>query len=134
MLESIGRLDRAYDIYSDALTHLQDVGSKQPLSIEEHMRAVTLSCKLAEMANVMGRDDIEEEKWLVRAVEVILKNIMPARANNDKENDDAAVQQRKLPSHSDYGYLALPEWVSATDLAAPFEALGTLYVRNGRDE
>jgi hypothetical protein len=126
MLESTGCLDRAYDVYSDALSHLQDVGSKQPLSIEEHMRAVTLSCKLAEMANAVGRDDIEEEKWLVWAVEVILKNIIPARAN------DAVVQQRKLPPGDES--LVLPEWVSATDLAAPFEALGTLYVRNGRDE
>src|SRR6266576_5806578 len=130
MLESTGCLDRAYNVYSDALSHLQDVGSKQPLSIEEHMRAVTLSCKLAEMANAAGRDDIEEEKWLVWAVEVILKNIMPARANHDEENG-AAVQQGTLPS--DYESLALPEWVSATDLAVPFEALATLYVRNGRD-
>jgi len=131
MLESIGCLDRAYDVYSDALSHLQDVGSKQPLSIEEHMRAVTLSCKLAEMANAAGLGDIEEEKWLVWAIEVILKNIMPAKADHD-EGNDVAVEQRKSPA--DYESLALPQWVSATDLAAPFEALGTLYVRNGRDE
>lgn len=130
MLESTGHLNRAYDVYSDALSHLQDAGSKQPLSIEEQMRGVTLACKIAEMANAMGRVDIEE-KSLVWAVEVILKNIMPAMAHNDEEYETAA-QQRK--QSSDQTSLHLPNWASATDLAAPFEALGSLYVRNGKDE
>ena len=30
--------------------------------------------------------------------------------------------------------LALPEWATKTDLAAPFEALGTFYAQNGRLE
>lgn len=128
MLESTDRLDRAYDVYSDALSHLQDAGSKQPLSIEEQMRGVTLACKLAEMANAMGRGDIEEEKSLVWAVEVILENIMPAKAHNGEGYETAAQQS------SDHTSLDLPNWASATDLAAPFEALGSLYVRNGKDE
>ncbi|KAF8740058.1 hypothetical protein AX14_008965 [Amanita brunnescens Koide BX004] len=125
MLESTGHPDKAYDIYSDALSHLQDAGSKQPLSIEEQMRGVTLSCKLAEMTNAMGRGDVEEEARLVWAVEVILKNIMPAMVPG-KEHDVASQQ--------DHASLDLPSWVSATDLATPFEALGSLYVRNGNDE
>lgn len=131
MLESTDRLDRAYDVYSDALSHLQDAGSKEPLSIEEQMRGVTLACKLAEMANAMGRGDIEEEKSLVWAVEVILKNIMPAKVHNDGEYENAT-QQRK--QSSDDTSLDLPNWASGTDLAAPFEALGSLYVRKGKDE
>jgi len=30
--------------------------------------------------------------------------------------------------------LALPEWATKTDLAAPFDALGTFYAQNGRLE
>ncbi|KAF8633509.1 hypothetical protein AX15_001416 [Amanita polypyramis BW_CC] len=131
MLESIGRLDQAYDVYSDALSHLQEAGSKTPLSIDEQMRGVTLSCKLAEMANILARGSTEEEKWLVWAVEVILKNVMvsdPARIRRGEEGDAGPQVKPSEESES----LGLPDWVSGTDLAAPFEALGTLYARAGR--
>jgi hypothetical protein len=133
LLESTGRSDQAYDVYADALSHIQEAGSNTPLSVEEQLRGVTLACKLAEMTSTLGRGDDEEEKWLSWAVQVILKNIMvmdPAKTERgDSEEPSYAGQILGVNF-----ILGLPEWVSATDLAAPFEALGTLYARTGRSE
>ncbi|KAK2461282.1 hypothetical protein APHAL10511_006809 [Amanita phalloides] len=123
MLESSGRWDQAYGVYSDTLSHLREAENKVPLSIEEQLRGVALSCKLAEMANATGRGDAEEEKWLVGAVEVILRHLAVS---------NSTIIDGKPPS--DKKSLDLPQWTSAVDLAAPFEALGTLYIRSGRDD
>ncbi|KAM6503461.1 hypothetical protein JOM56_000404 [Amanita muscaria] len=127
MLESTGHSDKAYDVYAGALSHIQEAGEKTSLSNEEHLRGIKLACKLAEMSNALDRNK-EEEKWLTWAIQVILTSMLP--------NKSAAVHHTDVSQNvrGDDHTLSLPTWVSNTDLAAPFEALGSLYARTNRNE
>ncbi|KAF8637891.1 hypothetical protein AX17_002514 [Amanita inopinata Kibby_2008] len=141
-LEEMDKADQAYDVYVDALSHIQEAGTKTPLTIDEQLRGVALSCKLGEMAHILGRGEDQEERWLVWAVEVILKNVMvnePRRSLKVKEGEHISTEQTGSSGtshgiHSAPTDLELPAWVSVTDIAAPFEALGSVYARTDRDE
>ncbi|PFH49556.1 hypothetical protein AMATHDRAFT_147399 [Amanita thiersii Skay4041] len=129
VLESMNHMDQAYEVYADGLSYLQNTEGKAPLTKGEQMRGVALACKLGELAHDLDRGKDEEEKWLVWAVETILKNIMVNTtdhiSNRGKPNPETRIESVEL---------GLPGWVSATDLAAPFEALGSLYAQTGKND
>lgn len=81
------------------------------------MRAVAIACKLGEMAE--GTND--EERWLVWAVEEMLRTLR-----------DADVSLGLDPGSD--AELVLPEWANAIDVGAPVQALGSYYARVGKVE
>ena len=76
------------------------------------------------------------------AIETILPAIMVpppdlSDAERAEQRADANSSTTVLPPRETEAIvveLALPEWATKTDLAAPFEALGTFYAQNGRLE
>jgi len=88
-----------------------------------------------------------EERYLVWAVEALLKSVLmveqreEGRTASDWEVEgdikdvrsqivgDSANDTRAMTAE-----LQLPEWATTTDIAAPFEALGSLYSRTGKIE
>lgn len=135
VLESRGKLDAAYAVYQDALSRLQEAGTKEPLSGPEKLRAVAISYKLGEIAAALDKPE-EEEHHLVWAVEALLKSVMPI----DQSHGNISVLDHKNIQHSDSETqtmileLALPDWATKTDVAAPFEALGSFYAQYGKLE
>jgi len=77
---------------------------------------------LAELASALGKTRKQEEGHLVYAVETLLK-ILKTITPQDREDRSLALVD-----------LSLPNWISVTDVVAPFEALGTFYARSGRVE
>ncbi|KAG2156753.1 uncharacterized protein EDB93DRAFT_1125407 [Suillus bovinus] len=97
--------------------------SSYTLRKEERLRRVALAYKLGQLASERNMD--EEEKWLIWAVEEVLKlsGLGITNADSDTNTKASALED-----------LELPTWMSKTDLGAPLEALGTLYAKKGRIE
>ena len=100
------------------------------LTSEERLRRVAVACKLAELcANEEGE---EEEKWLVWAVEEVLR-----LAGVQTENGGSVGGTARSDSNSTSVVLAeleLPSWMRRVDLGAPLAALGSVYARKGNVE
>lgn len=101
-----------------------DGWASQTLTEEERLRRVALACKLAELSS--GRNE-EEERWLVWAVEEVLKLVGPGVKNKSAD-------ERLSQSQLTLADLRLPPWMSKDDLGAPLAALGDLYSRTGKTE
>lgn len=93
------------------------------------MRGVAVACKLGEMANMYQLAEEEEERWLVWAVEELLRVVQDQRGETPVTRDTHG-----SGSESTLADLELPGWVSRTDLGAPIEALATFYARSGKLE
>lgn len=127
-LEASNRPQEAYDIYSTALAQLR--AAKNP-SARERMRAVAIAHKLGEMAEIYQQGPEEEEQWLTFAVEEVLRVI------KDEGVAPKQVKSAAEPEGEDGTMLAelsLPWWVRKVDVAAPLEALGRFYAREGKNE
>lgn len=152
MLEDDGKKEEAYNVYQEALLQLQSAYLDLPpdtlhpemgidtlklLTGPERMRAAALAYKLGCMAPELGKPE-EEEKWLTCAVNAILMAVMEAPAGSGVE------KVVRVPSFTSGGEpnkagnlyviaqdLRLPAWSRMHDLAAPFEALGTFYLKHG---
>jgi hypothetical protein len=125
-LEQNHKLERAFEVYEEALERLPTSG--EDMSGRDKLRAVGIAYKLGEMAGVMKGKEEKEEGYLAWAVEALLKsmkNDSERKPKGENVNDD---------SDSVIKALQLPEWASKIDIAAPFEALGSFYARNGRLE
>ncbi|KAF5381342.1 hypothetical protein D9615_008361 [Tricholomella constricta] len=135
VLEAEGKPEKAYDVYLDALTRLQQVGTKdQLLSGPEKLRAIAISYKLAEMAGDLERPE-EEERHLVWAVEAILRSVL-RMGEQTMQLEHVSEADTAVPSDTDtrtmISELTLPDWATKTDVAAPLEALGAVYAQAGR--
>lgn len=131
VLEDNNKPREAYELYARAL---DDLRKTQGLSGRERLRAVAVAYKLGEMADTYQQPAVEEERWLVYAVEELLRVLKDehhasrlrtgavADADNDKEHQLMV---------SD---LELPKWVQLTDVVAPLQALGAFYSRAGKQE
>jgi hypothetical protein len=103
--------------------------SSYTLSNEERLRRVALAYKLGQLAS--ERDLEEEEKWLIWAVEEVLRLSGLGMLN---ANSDTKTKAQENSGSSALEDLELPSWMSKTDLGAPLEALGALYAKKGRIE
>jgi len=99
--------------------------SSYTLSDEERLRRVALAYKLGQLAS--ERDVDEEEKWLIWAVEEVMR-----LSGLGKKNADSDTNAKARSSALDE--LELPIWMSKADLGAPLEALGALYAKKGKIE
>ncbi|KAG0704978.1 hypothetical protein DFH29DRAFT_1034404 [Suillus ampliporus] len=99
------------------------------LSDEERLRRVALAYKLGQLSS--ERDVDEEEKWLIWAVEEVLRLSGLGTKNADSDTNTKA---RGNSGSSALEELELPTWMSKTDLGAPLEALGALYAKKGTIE
>ncbi|KAJ3935291.1 MAG: hypothetical protein NXY57DRAFT_958307 [Lentinula lateritia] len=107
VLELSKKQQRAYEVYVHALELLQQDDVKAMLTGPERLRA--------------------EEKWRVWAVEGLLRIVKSPSKDDAGENVDYSHQGSfNLP------LLALPSWISKTDIGAPLEALGSFYAEAGR--
>lgn len=147
VLEIDGNKEEAYNVYKEALWQLQsayldlppdtphpEIGTEtlELLTGPERMRAVAIAYKLGCMASELGKPDEEEEKWLTWAVTGILKAVMEAPAGSGAEM--APVEPNKAGNlYIMARDLRLPLWSRVHDLAAPFEALGTFYSKQGKN-
>jgi len=73
----------------------------------------------------------EEEKWLVWAVEEVLRL---SRLGKQNANSDTKEKAHEHSASSMLDELEPPTWISKTDIGAPLEALGALYAKKGRIE
>lgn len=89
------------------------------------LRRAAIAHKLGDLAT----SDEEEEKWRVRAVEGILGGVLNSQISSKCQVDgkDGRVVTVNLSE------LSLPTWVYKSDIGAPLEALGVLYVRTNRN-
>ncbi|KAF8068748.1 hypothetical protein FPV67DRAFT_1414407 [Lyophyllum atratum] len=134
VLELNGKPDEAYDVYEDALAMLKQAEKEGRLSGPEKLRAITISYRLGELASALQMPE-EEERHLVWAVEAVLKSVLrlggpprdPERAREAESTEVGDPNTRIMISE-----LSLPNWATKMDVAAPLEALGTLYARAGR--
>jgi hypothetical protein len=99
--------------------------SNYTLNDEERLRRVALAYKLGQLASEQDVD--EEEKWLIWAVEEVLR--LSGLGKKDVNSDTNAKTQSSALDE-----LELPTWMSKADLGAPLEALGALYAKKGRIE
>ncbi|KAG1876282.1 hypothetical protein F4604DRAFT_1581381 [Suillus subluteus] len=103
--------------------------SSYTLSNEERLRRVALAYKLGQLAS--ERDLDEEEKWLIWAVEEVLRLSGLGMTNANSDTNTKAHENSGSSALKD---LELPSWISKTDLGAPLEALGALYAKKSRIE
>ncbi|KAI6124575.1 hypothetical protein EDD16DRAFT_556538 [Pisolithus croceorrhizus] len=94
---------------------------------EERIRRVAVACKLAELSQ--ERD--EDEKWLVWAVEEVLK-LAGAGLQKKPTDTDGSTDAQSQPAQVILAELKLPPWMSKDDLGAPLAALGNVYARKGK--
>lgn len=70
MLEEFAKPQEAYEVYTASLAQLR---AAKGLSGKERLRCVALAYKLGEMAETYSQPQEEEERWLVYAVEELLR-------------------------------------------------------------
>lgn len=131
VLEDANRPDAAYDVYATALAELRAAKAAAPgLSGKERLRAVALAYKLGEMAETYQLPAADAERWLVYAVEELLRTLRDeqAAARVHAPGEDAREDRVMLEE------LELPSWVHTTDVVAPLQALGAFYNRAGKQE
>lgn len=130
MLEAANKPEEAYDAYATALARLR---AAPDLSGRDRMRAVSIAYKLGEMAETYQQPEAEEEKWLVYAVEEMLRILRDeqaaARRAGGQAADTGAETERVILDE-----LELPAWVQQTDVVSPLQALGAFYSRVGKHE
>ncbi|KAG5637353.1 hypothetical protein H0H81_004865 [Sphagnurus paluster] len=138
VLEAAGKPEKAYAVYLDSLTRLQHAGtnSKDELTGPEKLRAVALSYKLGELAGDLRRPE-EEERHLVWAVEAVLRSVLQLGDHHqDVSQSESLSSASELSSDVEtrtmISELALPQWATKTDVAAPLEALGAFYANMGK--
>lgn len=125
-LELAGKIDEAYDVYVDVLNQMQAARERGPLTDPESLRTVAIAYRLGHLAHSMKKPKEEEEKWLVHAVQTLLKDVMSVPVAGELiQNGDSETQIM-------VSELQLPKWVTKHDLAAPFEALASFYTRAGQ--
>ncbi|KAI0732716.1 hypothetical protein C8Q72DRAFT_816637 [Fomitopsis betulina] len=131
-LEDAERPEAAYEVYSDALTHLRAANAASPLSGPERLRAVAIASKLGEMAEAYQLPVAEEERWLTYAVEELMRLLRDETAKGTLvvEGDSELVDKTPLM----LAELEMPPWVTKTDVGSPLEALGRFYAREGNVE
>ncbi|KAL4071463.1 hypothetical protein V8B97DRAFT_476544 [Scleroderma yunnanense] len=95
---------------------------------EERLRRVSIACKLAELSSDRDQD---EEKWLVWAVEEVVRL---AGFGVQHTNPTASSLQESPQSQLVLVELELPPWMRKDDLGAPLAALGNLYAKKGNIE
>lgn len=95
---------------------------------EERLRRVAIAYKLAELSSERIE---EEERWLVWAVEAVVK-----LAGLGTHHKPTGLQDTKESSQTQVilAELELPPWMRKDDLAAPLAALGNLYAKKGNVE
>jgi len=128
VLEQNHKPERAFEVYEEALGKLPK--TLEALTGKEKLRAVGIAYKLGEMAEVVKGKEEKEERYFAWAVEALVKSM-----KDDVEGGTGGSQE--MISHGDdpvVKELQLPEWATKTDVAAPFEALGSFYVRTGKLE
>ena len=131
VLEDNSKPAEAYEVYVDALNNLRK--SSGTLSPKERLRAVAIAYKLGEMADTYQQPQEDEEKWLVYAVEEMLRVLRDEqRASVPKATPGSESMQPQ--QHVSLDELELPAWVDKTDIVAPIQALGEFYSRVGKEE
>lgn len=126
VLELQDQPDQAYDVYSDALVTLRNAYER--LNHPERHRAVQLAYKLGTMAKQCGKAADEEERYLVFAVEEMLKLLLEVQQDPKLRNSLGSSEPFSL------GQIPLPSWISKTDVGAPLEALAAFYKEAGKFE
>ena len=128
MLEENHKSQEAYETYTSTLTEL---GEARGLSGKERLRAVAIAHKLGEMAETYQQPAVEEERWLVYAVEGLLRILRDEHVNTQLAvpTHDADKEHQTIITE-----LELPKWVEKTDIVAPLQALGAFYNRTGKQE
>lgn len=100
------------------------------LTSEERLRRVAVACKLAELC--ANEDGEEEEKWLVWAVEEVLR--LAGVHTNNGESTSGIARSVNTSTSVMLAELELPSWMRRVDLGAPLAALGSVYARKGNIE
>ena len=129
VLEDNNKPREAYETYGAALAEVRDA---QGTSGKERLRAVAIAHKLGEMAETYQQPAEEEERWLVYAVEELLRTLRDENVNTQlavPTHDDADKEHEAVIAE-----LELPKWVQKTDVSAPLQALGAFYNRTGKQE
>lgn len=99
------------------------------LTDEERLRRVAVACKLAELCS--NEDGEEEERWLVWAVEEVLRLTGVQGKNADSSGTG---RPDGTSTHVVLAELELPSWMRRADLGAPLAALGSVYAQKGNVE
>jgi len=143
VLEKNHKAEQAYEVYAAALERIQDAMQRQrsqPVEIQvtgpDRVRAAALAFKLAEMAEEYSQPEAEEEKWLVYAVEELLRVLRDTQSRMPAGSDASvgSVNGHGDQTTLDLAELELPRWVSRDDVVAPLERLGAFYNRTGKQE
>lgn len=144
VLEDRRKISDAYDIYSTTFDLLQQTGNTNAdavggtsdgLSPKERLRTVGLAMKLGELSRKMGLEE-KEERWLNLGLEELLRLLSGKRRSpkltgqnaGPVEDDGNAEIENALKD------LALPDWVSNSDLGGVMERVGEFYARKGNAE
>lgn len=105
------------------------------LTNEERLRRVAVACKLAELcANEDGGK--EEERWLVWAVEEVLRLAGVQTQNGCSMGNPTTTRSDGAPGSASVALaeLELPSWMRRVDLGSPLAALGSVYAHRGNIE
>ncbi|KIK60151.1 hypothetical protein GYMLUDRAFT_43909 [Collybiopsis luxurians FD-317 M1] len=134
VLELSNKTEQAYDVYTQALDLLRQDDVKDTLTGPERLRAVALSSKLGELAAKLNRPKVEEEKWLVWAVEELLRIVKGSSPSSSDSGGGGGSEDvdYHTQGHINLPLLPLPSWMNKTDIGAPLEALGAFYAEAGR--
>ncbi|KAG9221716.1 hypothetical protein CCMSSC00406_0005629 [Pleurotus cornucopiae] len=134
LLESQGKTKEAYDTYADGFEYLRRVQLNSPLSGPETLRLISIAYKLGELAGQLKLTE-DEEKWLVVAVEQILKDAgRSAGKHGSLQQASSTMDTQSSGSPEGLAGIDLPGWASAVDIAAPLEALAEFYEQRGQTE
>ncbi len=130
VLEENGKPQAAYDVYASALQRLRAANG---LSGRERLRTVGVAYKLGEMAEIYQQSTKEEERWLVYAVEEMLR-ILRDEQLGSVPSSSATGERTEVEQQWILSDLELPSWADKTDVVSPLQALGAFYNRTGRQE
>jgi hypothetical protein len=153
VLEANNKPREAYEVLLESLQTIRDatVRSRKQASTpdaagsptpRERMRAVALASKLGSMAETYQLPSAEEERFLVFAVQEMLRVVREVQATVGVSSLFNFFNTAESPSGSKgtedeklvLSDLQLPRWVTKVDVGAPIEALGTFYSKTGRLE
>lgn len=119
VLETAHSLQKAYEVYEQCWSLMNDSAARNELSMAERHRAIAISMHLGELASQLGKK--EEEKWLVWSVQEFAKFYQSIYA-------DPSAQQSDQPARMD---LTLPPWTQHHEFQAALEALGSYWTKVG---
>lgn len=118
-MESRQQPSEAYNIYVDALDIIQGAHERRSLSPAERLRLAQLAFKLGSLAKECQKPSADQEKYLVIAVEEILKLVKDAQP----ADTPLSLAEKDLPLY-----------VRKVDIIAPMQELGEFYRRTGNIE